>query len=71
MSAVSLFEVLAQYVGEVVSLEIAPLHPDGCDGYADQWLCDITDGDFIGAVRAGDVDRIVHNRTGNVIWEWA
>ena len=31
MSNLSLFEVLTRYQDEVVSLEIAPLHPDGYD----------------------------------------
>ncbi len=70
VSKVSLFEVLARYQGEDVSLEVAPLHPDGCDGYADQWVVDVTCGEFVGAVLAGDVDRIVHDGTGTVIWEW-
>ncbi|MCP4539474.1 MAG: hypothetical protein GY832_20240 [Chloroflexi bacterium] len=70
MSKVSLFEVLARYQGEDVSLEVEALHPDGCDGYDDQWECDVTDGEFVGAVLAGDVSRIVHDGTGTVIWEW-
>ena len=67
----SLFEVLARYQGQVVSLEIAPLHPDGCDGYDDQWVVDVRDGDFIGAILTQDVVRIIHNHTLATIWEWA